>query len=222
MKIIDVPQTGKLGLTVTYPSRSGLIRRSWVVPTNPQTSSQIVQRSNLSACARGYDALTEAQQDAWITAAAKIRSRPTLGQSGPLSGLQLFVKINAALMAVGNAMVSTPPLRPTDDTLPITGLVITNTTGTIALKLSTTDSPPDGTMLWGCAPESSGVRRVVSPRFLGTLDSPANNAITITTLYTAKFGAPAPGQRVFVQCQTNINGWEGLRRSFSALVPIAA
>ena len=74
MKIIDVPQTRKLGLTVTYPSRNGLIRRSWVVPANPRTADQLTARSRLSSAAAADDSLTEAQQDAWIAAAAQ-RSR---------------------------------------------------------------------------------------------------------------------------------------------------
>ena len=89
MKIIDVPQTRKLGLTVTYPSRNGLIRRSWVVPANPRTADQRTARSRLSSAAAADDSLTEAQQDAWIAAAAQEQSKPTLGQSGPLTGLQL-------------------------------------------------------------------------------------------------------------------------------------
>ena len=75
MKIIDVPQTGKLGLTVTYPSRNGLIRRAWVVPANPQTADQLVVRSRLASQAQAYDALTEAQQDAWIAAAVDLWNR---------------------------------------------------------------------------------------------------------------------------------------------------
>src|SRR5512137_2741055 len=101
MKIIDVPQTGKLGLTVTYPSRNGLIRRSWVVPANPRTADQLVARSRLAQMAAAWDSLTENQQDAWIAAAAQEQSRPTLGQSGPLTGLQLFVKLNSNRVRAG-------------------------------------------------------------------------------------------------------------------------
>src|SRR5512135_2534668 len=36
MKIKDVPQVGKLGLTVTWPGRYGLIRRILVTPRNPR------------------------------------------------------------------------------------------------------------------------------------------------------------------------------------------
>src|SRR5512142_963931 len=181
MKIIDVPQSGKIGLQVAYRGRYGLIRRAWVVPSNPNTLAQQQVRANLLAQSKAYDALTDAQQEAWINAAMLVQSKGTLGQSGPLTGLQLFTKVNCSLLAIGSATVTAPPAVPTIDPLPITALVITNTAGTIALKLTTTGSPPDGTMLWGAAPAHSGVRRIQSPRLLGTLDSPVGNEITITT-----------------------------------------
>ena len=221
MKILDVPQTGKLGLTVTYPGRNGLIRRMKVSPRNPHSSAQTVQRSIFKQCAQAYKALTDVQQNAWIAAAARHRTSPTLGQSGPLTGLQLYVKLNAAMQTIGGNSMTTPPAAPAAQATHVSGLTITNTSGTIALNLDTTDSPPDGTMLWACAPQNSGVRRLVSPRFLGTLTSPTNNKINITTLYADKFGAPKVGDRVYVEVCTNSNGWEGVREVFSARVPSA-
>ena len=222
MKIIDVPQTGKIGLQVAFQSRYGLCRRQWTVPTNPNTLAQQTIRSNLAAQAQAYDALTEAQQNAWIAAAALEQTKGSLGQSGPMTGLQLFTKINCSLLAIGGDVVTAPPAKPTIAILPISSLDITNTAGTIALNLDTTSSPPDGTMLWGAPPVASGVRRTPGVVFLGVLGSPVSNKINITTAYTARFGVPAVGQRVFVQCNANIDGWEGQRYSFSKLVPASA
>jgi hypothetical protein len=222
MKVKDVPQTGKLGLTVTWPGRNGLIRRTLVAPRNPRSGAQQVIRQNLSTQAAAYDLLTDAQQAAWIAAASEMRSRPTLGQSGPLTGLQLFTKVNCSLLAIGNAAVNTPPAKSLLSPLPIDGLEITNTAGAIALKLHTTDSPPDGTMLRACAAQKSGCRRGGSYRLLGTLDSPSNNYITITSAYTDRFGVPAVGKRVFVSVNANVNGYEGIPLVFSARVPASA
>src|SRR5208282_2302463 len=97
MKIQDIPQTGKLGLTVTWSGRNGLLRRILVTPKNPRTDRQLVVRDLLVQQARRFDALTDAQQDAWNVAAAGFHSTPSLGQSGPLTGLQLFVRINCKL-----------------------------------------------------------------------------------------------------------------------------
>jgi hypothetical protein len=70
MKIQDIPQTGKLGLTVTWPGRDGEIRRTLVTPSNPRSDRQLVVRDLLAQQARRFDGLTDAQQDAWIVAAA--------------------------------------------------------------------------------------------------------------------------------------------------------
>ncbi len=198
MKIIDVPQSGKCGLIVAYQGRYGLIRRAWTVPANPNTLAQQTVRANLQAMAQGYDALTEAQQNAWIAAAAQVQSKGSLGQGGPLTGLQLYTKINCAKLAIGGTTVQVPPAVPTIPVLPIAALEITNTAGTIALALTTTASPPDGTMLWGCPPQKSGTRRMATFKLLGTLGSPVANKITITTAYTSVYGVPTVGTRVFV------------------------
>ena len=165
MKIVDVPQTGKLGLTVTYPGRNGLIRRTKVTPANPRSVAQLSIRQNLATQAGAYAQLTDAQQQAWIQTAASMKSRPTLGQSGPLTGLQLFTKLNCTLLDVGAPTVTTPPAKPVIAPLPIDGLQITNTAGTIAIKLHTTAAPGAHTMLRASAPQSAGTRRPVpNPR----------------------------------------------------------
>ena len=129
MKVQDVPQVGKLGLTVTWQGRNGLIRRIFVTPANPRTEGQLVVRSLLAQHARRFDALTDAQQDAWNVAAAGFRSNPSLGQSGPLTGLQLFVRVNCKLGLLGQDQVDAPPLAPQFPALAPQSLVITNTGG---------------------------------------------------------------------------------------------
>ena len=222
MKVSDVPQEGKLGLTVTFPGRNGLIRRMKVTPRNPRTSAQQVIRQNLATQAAAYDQLTDVQQEAWIAAAAQIQSKPHLGQKGPLTGLQLFTKVNCALLAIGQDAVTAPPAKTLLSPLPIDGLNITNTGGTLAIRLHTTGAPPDNTMLRACAPQNSGCRRGVGYRVLGTLESPVGSYVDITSAYTARFGAPAVGKRVFVSVNANVNGYEGIPLVFSARVPAAS
>jgi hypothetical protein len=54
MKIQDIPQTGKMGLTVTWPGGNGLIRRILVTPANPRTDRQLEVRDLLSQQARRF------------------------------------------------------------------------------------------------------------------------------------------------------------------------
>ena len=39
------------------------------------------------------------------------------------------------------------------------------------------------------------------------------------SLYTARYGAPAVGKKVYVQVNQFVNGWESLPATFSGIVP---
>jgi hypothetical protein len=136
MKIQDIPQVGKFGQSVTWRGRNGLIRRILVTPADPRTDRQIQVRELLAEQTRRFDTLTDAQQDAWSVAAAGYQSRPSLGQSGPLTGLQLFVRVNCKLGLLGQPTVDVPPMAPQFPDLAPQSLVITNTAGVVAVKLT--------------------------------------------------------------------------------------
>jgi len=219
MKILDIPQSGKRGLTVSQGGRNGQISRALVIPANPQTDAQLRVRNFLRNVASQWSALSQEQRNAWTAAAKQHQSKARLGQSGPLTGFQLYAKINCSLLIIGSSAVLVPPATPAFPVLPVTGLTITNTGGAIALKLTTTDAPADGTMLWAAPPCSQG--RDVAPDavYLGPLDTPANGAVDITAAYTAKYGTPPVGKKVFVRVNQNVDGWEDIPRRFWAIVP---
>lgn len=222
MKIIDVPSSGKCGLTVTFPSRNGLIRRAWVVPANPQTVDQLSVRGRLATEASAYDSLTEAQQDAWAAAAANVQSKPRLGQSGPLTGLQLFIKLNANLLLVGEPAINTPADRPTFDPNVAQSLELLNTSGTITIKLVCSGSSDAFNLVWGCSPQNSGTRRPGSWRYLGELPEVVSGKSDITTLYSGKFGMPAVGQRVFIKSVQMASGWQDNPVFYHGLIPASS
>jgi hypothetical protein len=218
-KIISIPISGKVGLEVSMPGRYGQVRRAWVVPANPNTVAQLGVRGRLATVARRFDALTQSQQDAWSVAATSQMTRSRLGTSGPLTGLQLFVKVNATLLMFGMDQVDVPPALPQLAAAAPQNLVITNTGGTIALKLTVPTSPGQNTTLRASGSVPSGTRRVPSLRHLGMCPTPAQGSSDITSLYVAKYGAPTPGSRVFVTAAVMTNGYFGPVSTFSALVP---
>ena len=221
MKILDIPQTGKLGLTVTWSGRNGLLRRTLAIPANPRTDQQMAVRSLLAQQTRRFDGLTDAQQDAWNTAAAAFQSTPTLGQSGPLTGLQLFVRINCKLGLLGQEPVDVPPVSPQFPTLAPQSLIITNTAGVIAVKLTCPTPPGENTVLRASPPQNSAVRACRNFRIIGTCPAVVQGTADITALYVAEFGAVPAGKRLFVQASTMVSGFESLPRQFQARVPVA-
>jgi hypothetical protein len=85
--------SGRCGDYVRYVRGNKQYRRLYVKPTNPRTSTQQRWRSRFGAASSKYShSLTEGQQDARIAAGAKLRSRPRLGQSGPLTGQQYSIR----------------------------------------------------------------------------------------------------------------------------------
>jgi hypothetical protein len=221
MKILDIPQTGKLGLTVTWSGSNGLLRRTLAIPANPRSDRQLVVRDLLAQQARRFDGLTDAQQNAWNVAAAGFQSTPTLGQSGPLTGLQLFIRINCKLGLLGQEPVDAPPVSPQFPNLAPQNLFITNTAGVIAVKLTCPTAPGENTVLRASPPQNSAIRACRNFRILGTCPAPVQGSADITALYTAQFGAVPVGKRLFVQASTMVGGFESLPRQFQARVPTA-
>ena len=144
------------------------------------------------------------------------------GQNGALSGFQLFTKINCTLAQFGQDQVDTPPLRPQFPDLAPQNLVITNTAGVVALKLTCPTNPGENTIVRGSKPVSQGVEVCKDFRILGACPVPVGGSADITSLYTARYGAPKVATKVYVQVNQFVDGWESLPRTYSAIVPTAA
>jgi hypothetical protein len=222
MKILDIPQCGKLGLQVAQGGRYGQIRRTYVVPANPQTPAQMSVRSVFATNAQRWDTLTQSQRLSWINAAAARQTRTHGGTSGPMTGLQFYQQINANLLLAGQDAVDTPPASAPLPAVAPVGLVITNTGGAIAIKLTCPTSPGENTYIAASAPQKQGTQVCSNFRVLGACPVPAQGSSTITTLYEAKFGAPAVGTKLFVEAWTMVDGYKSVPSKFSAIVPAAA
>ena len=103
-------KSGKCGTMVWQRNRYGQICYPAFIPANPRTPRQQAIRGIFGAVSQRWRTLTEAQRLAWIAAAAAILSKPRLAQCGPLTGLQLFVKVNVYLAHRGQPQVDLPPL----------------------------------------------------------------------------------------------------------------
>ena len=222
MKILDIPQSGKRGLYVSMSSRYGLVSRILGIGSNPRTAFQMGVRRAFGSVAARWRTLTEDQRNAWRAAAKAKNSVPRLGQSGPLTGLQLFAKINCSLATFGGSPVDAPPSFPQFPTNPVGALLITNTAGAISLKLGCAETPGANTTLRASAPCSQGLAYSEDYRILGLLPAPVQGASDITNLYTARYGAPAVGTKVFVRVNQNIDGWEDVPVETWAIVPASA
>jgi hypothetical protein len=219
MKLKYISPNEKDPSVVVSTGRYGLVSRRRVIPANPRTRRQTEVRSNLAVQARRFGELTDAQRDAWNAEAATYRSQRRQGQSGPLTGLHLFVRVNCKLALFGLAPLDTPPPPPVFPELAPQELVISNTAGVIAVKLVCPADPGDNTVLRASPPQSAGVGICAQFRIIGICPAPVAGLADITALYTASFGPPPVGRRIFLRASTMVSGFESLPLQFRALVP---
>jgi len=219
MKIEHISPNEKDPSVVVCAGRYGLVSRRRVTPYNPRTQRQTEVRSSFAIYARRFGELTDAQRDAWNAEAATYRSRRRQGQSGPLTGLHLFIRVNCKLALFGLEPLNTPPPPPVFPELAPQELVITNRAGVIAVKLVCPADPGDNTVLRASPPLSPGVETCREFRVLGMCPAPVDGLADITALYTARFGLPPVGRRIFLRASTMVSGFESLPLQFSARVP---
>ena len=102
-------KSGRCGDWIWFVRHGKQIRRRYLRPHDPRTPAQLRSRTRLGAASRKYShSLTEKQRNACIAAGAKLRSRPRLGQSGPLTGQNYSIRRQYALQkAHGPAIKST-------------------------------------------------------------------------------------------------------------------
>ena len=219
MKILDIPQSGKFGISVSLHTRYGQSRRPLIVPHDPRTPAQLYVRAVLGRVASRWRGITESQRGGWTAGGRNVQSRPRLGQSGYLTGCQFFSKINFVLAYLKEPMLDEPPERPVFDPNLVGELIITNTGGVTGLKLSVPSAPARHTLVLGTFPRSAGVSYIRRFVILGLLPEPEGGFSDIRKLYIDRFGEPTVGKRVFICTAQQINGWQDTPKRTSAIVP---
>jgi hypothetical protein len=199
----------------------GQVSRTLAIPSNPRSAAQMGVRNILKRVSASWRALQETQRAAWMAAAKEAKSNSRLGQGGALSGFLLFTKINCTLAQFGQDQVTAPPASPQFPELAPASLSITNTAGVIALKLACPTDPEGSTIVRGSAPISQGRENCRDVRVLGLCPAPVQGSADITGIYTARYGVPPVGKKVFIQVNQVVDGWEDLPVTFSAIVPTA-
>lgn len=216
------PTSGSIGLQVYVPSRNGQVVRIRAIPANPKSLEQIAIRAQLAGQSGAWRALTEIQRLAWQAAALNYNSKSRLGQSGPLTGEQLFVRINCNLVAMGETAVTAPPALPVFDTNVVQSLELLNPGGVVSIKLVCSGTSSAFNIVSATPPLSQGRMRAYGMNELGELPEVVSTKANITTLYTAKFGAPVAGQKIFVRSHQMDSGWQDGGILLSGIVPASS
>jgi hypothetical protein len=177
------------------------------MPVQPRTVAQLNQRARQTVNSAAWRALTDAQRSGWQDLGDSMRRSDSLGQSYTLTGFQAYCSVNNVLLATGGTVVSAAPALVTPSG--VTSVTPTTTGGTLSVAFAPTPLGAGQKVIIRCSPQRSAGRKYEGDFriiFVGAAasTSPAN----ILTAYTAKFGAPVVGNRIFVQVSVMDSGFE--------------
>ena len=169
-------------------------------PTGVATGAQLVRRASLKKISKSWVTLTNEQRQEWDRLAEHATGASSLGQKAELSGLNLYVRLNANRVMAGESVIANAPA------------------GQVAVpnvEYSTVGVTPQLVVFGGIKHESSPYKMVV--KMSGSQSSGISNGWSktviisseveddwgeadITRLYLKTIGVePTPGQKVFIE-----------------------
>ena len=178
--------------------RSILSVRAW--PTGQTTSAQVVRRASLSKISKSYKTLTDAQMLSWENLASHTSGESVFGQKAELSGINLYVRLNANRVMAGEAVIADAPAAV---------VAVPN------VEYDTVSVTPQLVIFGGITHQSSPYKLVV--KMSGSQSAGISNGWSktviisseveddwgeadVTKLYLKTIGVePTPGQKVFIE-----------------------
>lgn len=207
MKILDIPQSGSMAGTTSSRNRFGQYRRTRATPVNPNSSAQGLVRARLSANAAAWRVLTSDQRAGWMDLGASMTRTDSLGQAYTLTGFQAYCSVNNNNVMCAQAVVSAAPAIVTPSAL--LTVTVTTTGGTLSVAYTPTPLPAATYLAIYCSPQRSAGRAFEGDlRLIVVSAAAAASPSNILAAYSAKFGAPIVGQRIFLSLVTLNSGFQ--------------
>lgn len=203
-----VDGSGKLGGHVAAKNKGGNYMRTKTTPANPQTVSQQEVRNRLTGLAQAWRGLTQVQRDAWNSAVNDFKAIGLFGDTIVPSGFNLYCKLNANLLLIGEAAIDTPPVPSAVGALTTLSFTMANAVPAMSVTFADALTADQKLILEATTGVSQGKNFVKSEfRVIGVMDNGDVSPFNALALYTAKFGAVPPiGQKVFIRAtMVNVN-----------------
>ena len=217
MKVLKPPQSGSAAGTTASRNRFGQYERTRAIPVNPSSGAQGLARARMAANSAAWRALTSAQRAGWAGLGLSMVRSDSLGQSYTLQGNQAYASVNNNRLLTGLAVVGDAPALVTPSV--ITGIVLT--LSAIAFSVAYTPTPmPAATYLavYASPQRSAGRNFEVDFRFMKISAAAAASPLAILAEYTARFGVPVVGNRIFISCVAISLGFQSGPFVFSQVV----
>lgn len=199
--------SGKSGGSIFSHNQGGKYVKNFAVPSNPQSSAQMKQRSNFGSFASAWKTLTQAQREAWKAASASFPYLDAFGDTIHLSGIALFISLNRNLGLISEPEILDPPVpKGVDSITDFTATAeIDTTTSTSTLSIQgTVNTNADAEteyIIYATPPLSPGVSsasnrmRVIVTRSESLFTSVGN----IFDQYSEVFGPLVDGSKIIMR-----------------------
>lgn len=171
----------------------------------------------MSLNAAAWRALTDGQRAGWLALGLSITRTDSLGQTYDLNGFLAYCSVNNNKLDAGDAAVSDAPAIITPPDL----LTATVTLTSAAFSIAYTATPlAAGVRLFiRVSPQRSAGRKFNGDyRLIAVTAAAAASPANVLAAYTAKFGAPVTGNRLFMSLQTYQGGFMGSPFNVSQVV----
>lgn len=217
MKILDVPSSGSYQGITSSRNRFGQYRRTRATPVNPASSFQQAVRARMSGNASLWKSLTAVQREGWASLGDLIQRTDSLGQVYSLTGFMAYCLVNNNNLAAGNTVVSDAPAYDIPD--PLTTVTPTITIATFSVAFTPTPLAALERIFVSCSPPRGAGRTFEGDFRLISVGAAASaSPSNVFASYTARFGAPVVGQRIFVSLQRYAVGFLSTPILTSAIV----
>jgi hypothetical protein len=218
MKILDVPQSGSVAGQTSSRNRFGQYRRTRAVPVNPNTSFQVDTRGRLTDLSQAWRTLSSGQRAGWADLGAQMSRTDSLGQTYNLTGLQAYVSVNSLNLAAGNAAVDDAPGLSEPGSLATVTPTIEDTP-TMSFAYTVTPLGANQKLFAFLGPQRSAGRSFESDLRLMKVGAAAGvSPLSVLTEYTARFGTPVLGNRIFWSLQIYDAGFLSAPQTGSTVV----
>jgi hypothetical protein len=202
MLVLKAPQSGSIEGRTAGRNRFGQYERTRSIPVNPRSAAQGVVRARMSANSAAWRSLTRSN---------------SLGQPYTLQGNQAHASVNNNRLMSGLTVVADAPALSTPSV--ITGLVVTLTAAAFSLAFTPTPMPAATYLAVYCSPQRSAGRNYEGDfRFMKLSAAAGASPLAILSEYTARFGVPVVGNRIFISCVAITLGFESGSYITSAVV----
>lgn len=204
------------GITASR-NRFGQYLRTRAIPVNPSSAAQGLVRARLSANSAAWRALTAPQRAGWQDLGLSIVRSDSLGQSYSLQGNQAYNSVNNNRLLSGLAVVPDAPGIVTPPV--ITSATVTLTSASFSIAFTPTPLAAASYLAVFASPQRSAGRNFEGDfRFVKLGAAATASPLVILTEYTAKFGVPVLGNRIFLSLVVISLGFESGALITSAVV----